>query len=98
MAAKTKTVNPQEEPTEADKDRIGTLDSVLATPEIEVGAVENLAPKGPRTVVIRVNENIEDMSYIAGGRKNNYTFEAGKQYRVPVQIAIELERIGKVWH
>ena len=100
MAAKTERVSPQVEATEDDKDRIGTLDSVLATPEIEVGTIEEVAPrkKGDRTVVIRVNDNIEDMSIVGGGVRKNYTFEAGKQYRVPVQVAIELERIGKVWH
>ena len=100
MATRTKTVNPQVDATEEDKDRIGTLDSVLSTPEIEVGAIEEVAParQGDRMVVVRLNENIEDMSVVAGGNKRNYTFEAGKQYRVPVDVAIELERIGKVWH
>lgn len=100
MAAKTQRANPQVEATEDDKDRIGTLDSVLATPEIEVGTVEEVAParQGARTVVIRLNDNIEDMSLVSGGVKRNYTFEAGKQYRVPVDVAVELERIGKVWH
>jgi hypothetical protein len=99
MATKPKTVNPQVEVTDEDKDRIGTLDSVLATPEIEVGAVENVPVKrGERTVVIRVNDNIEQMSIVAGGRRREYTFEVGKQYRVPVQVAIMLEDIGKVWH
>lgn len=100
MAARTKTVNPQVEVTEDDKDRIGTLGSVLSTPEIEVGTVEEVAPapQGAKTVVVRLNDNIEDMSYVAGGVRRTYTFEAGHQYRVPVQVAVELERIGKVWH
>lgn len=100
MATKPKTVNPQVEATEDDKDRIGTLDSIMAQPEIEVGTVENVAPVAPgsKTVVVRLNDNIEEMSYVARGVRRRYTFEAGKQYRVPVDVAIELERIGKVWH
>ena len=100
MATKPKTVSPQVEATDEDKDRIGTLDSIMAAPEIEVGAIEEVAParQGARMVVVRLNENVEEMSLVAGGRKNKYTFEAGHQYRVPVEVAIELERIGKVWH
>lgn len=100
MAAKTERVSAQQEPTEEDKDRIGTLDSIMAQPEIEVGQVEEVAPapSGTKTVVIRVNQDIEDMSIVAGGRRNRYTFVAGKQYRVPVNVWKELERTGKVWH
>jgi hypothetical protein len=99
MATKPKTANPQVEITDEDKDRIGTLDSVMAAPEIEVGAVEQPpVPRGAKTVVIRVNDNIEDMSLVDGRGRSNYTFEAGHQYRVPVDVALELERIGKVWH
>jgi len=68
-------------------------------PEVEVDAIqENSKPQGVPTVVIRVNENIEEMSYVADGRKERYTFEAGNRYRVPVYIAAELEGLGKVWH
>jgi len=99
MATKPKTVSPQVEITDEDKDRIGTLDSIMAEPEIEVGAVEDTpVHRGTKTVVVRLNDNIEDMSLVSGGRKSNYTFEAGHQYRVPVEVALELERIGKVWH
>jgi hypothetical protein len=68
-------------------------------PEVEVDAVrENSHTLGVPTVVIRVNDNIEDMSYVAGGRRERYTFETGNQYRVPVYIANELESLGKIWH
>ena len=68
-------------------------------PEVEVDAVrENTQTQGVPTVVIRVNDNIEDMSYVAGGRRERYTFETGNQYRVPVYIANELESLGKIWH
>lgn len=79
---------------------IATLSSVLeGAPEVEVDAVqESPQPEGVPMVIIRVNENIEDMSYVAGGRKERYTFEAGNRYRVPVYIANELEGLGKIWH
>lgn len=107
MAQKIETVNAQEDPTPEDENRIGTLSNVLKEAEITVGEPEDVVPQhmhtqwqdnGPRMVVIRVNESIEDMSVVAGGKRSSYTFEAGHQYRVPVDIAIELERLGKVWH
>lgn len=45
--------------------------------------------------VIRINTTIENMTFGAG---NNYTFEEGKQYRVPALIADHLEELGYVWH
>lgn len=87
---------------EADTDRIGTLSSVLGGGEVEVGAPEEVIPESIRkqidTVVVRVNEDVEDMSWVGGGRRLRFTFKQGHVYRVPVPIAIELERIGKVWH
>lgn len=97
-----KRVNPQnEERDETVEGGIGTLSNVLSEeiPEVEVDRVAE-APKrtGVPTVVIRVNDNIEDMSYVANGRAERYTFEVGNRYRVPVYIAAELEALGKVWH
>jgi hypothetical protein len=81
---------------------IGTLSQVLGgTPEIEVDAVTETRkpnPSGPPMVVIRVNEDIEEMSYLAGGRRERYEFTAGHRYKVPVYIAQELEAQGRVWH
>ena len=48
--------------------------------------------------VIRVNTDIEEMTYVAGGRRESYTFVVGNRYRVPVYIAQELENTGKLWH
>jgi hypothetical protein len=98
-----KTVKPQNaERNEEIEGGIGTLSNVLSTPtmpEVEVDSVtESAKPQGVPTVVVRVNEAIEDMSYIADGRKERYTFEAGNRYRVPIYIAAELESLGKVWH
>ena len=100
--ANQETVSPQEDPTPEDEGRIGTLNSVLAGPEITVGEPEETVPRprqrGRRMVQIRVNESIEEMSYVGGGRREVFTFETGHVYNVPVEIAIELERLGKVWH
>lgn len=95
-------VEVQEAPTDADAERIATLASILKGSEVQVGAPEEVIPQQmqaqQRMVVVRVNENVEDMSYVGAGRRLNFTFEAGHQYRVPVEIAMELERIRKVWH
>lgn len=68
--------------------------------EVEVDAIEETVaqPVGTPTVVIRVNETIEDMSYVAEGKVERYTFETGNRYRVPLHIARELEAMGKIWH
>jgi len=101
------TANPNVEATPEDAERIGTLRTLtgeiqVAPQEVVVGAPEETLPeyhqRQRRMVTIRVNENVEEMSYVGGGRREQYTFEAGHQYRVPVEIASELERIGKVWH
>lgn len=87
---------------DVEADRIGTLASVLGDGEVEVGAPEEVIPAHLRrqmdTVEIRVNDNIEDMSWVGGGRRLKFTFEQGHVYRVPRQVAEELERVGKVYH
>lgn len=95
-------VEVQETPTPEDAERIGTLDSVMGGSEVIVGAVEDVIPQHIREqmdlVTIRVNENIEQMSIVAGGRRFSARFEEGHMYRVPPDVAEELERIGKVYH
>lgn len=102
-----KKVNPSQATRDVETDgEIATLNSVSAPqgpvlPEVEVDRVEDLTPPTPtgdRMVVIRVNQDIEDMSYVASGRVERYTFEAGNRYRVPVHVARELEALGKIWH
>lgn len=100
-----KRVSPQNEArNEEVEGEVATLSSVTAEPviqEVEVDPIISDAPKksnGVPTVVIRVNENIEEMSYVANGRKERYTFESGNRYRVPIYIAAELEGLGKIWH
>jgi hypothetical protein len=45
--------------------------------------------------VIRVNTDVEDMTYGAG---TNYTFERGRRYRVPRDLYDWLESRGVVYH
>ncbi len=68
--------------------------------EITVSAVTPTAvPMGARTRIIRVNEDIENMSITAGGRPPRiYSFQQGHQYQVPLDVAAELDAIGKLWH
>jgi hypothetical protein len=101
MASKVETVEVQEEATPEDAERIGTLNSVLSEPEIVVGEPEEVVVprnRGIATYVIRVNSDIEDMSYVAAGKVESYNFKAGHEYRVPWYIAQELENTGRIWH
>jgi hypothetical protein len=68
--------------------------------EITVDAVTPTAvPMGARTRIIRVNEDIENMTITAGGRPPRiYSFQASHQYQVPIDVAAELDAIGKLWH
>ena len=101
-----KRVNPSQESRDVEVEGgIATLDSVnggpqVGLPEVEVDAVVETArpQQGTPLVEIRVNESIEDMSFVASGRVERYTFEVGNRYRVPVHIAHELEAVGKLWH
>ena len=61
---------------------------------------ENPEPSGEVEVrrphrVIRVNSTIEQMTF---GHGNTYDFEAGRQYKVPADLADHLEAKGFVWH
>lgn len=44
--------------------------------------------------LIKVVEDITDMTFGVG---NNYTFEVGKQYKVPLDLAEYLDGLGYVW-
>lgn len=44
--------------------------------------------------LIKVVEEIQDMTFGAG---NNYSFEVGKQYKVPLLLAEYLDDLGYVW-
>ena len=99
--AKQKTVDPQvaEDP---DEPAVSTLEALGIQPqEVVVGteAVPTQAPVRVPTVNIRVNRDIENMSHVGYFGAEHYTFEQGHEYsNVPIYIALELERIGAVWH
>lgn len=94
-------VSAQEEPTEADKDRIATLDSVMSQPEVVVGEAKDTVPpakrRGRRMLKVRLQEDVEEMSVVQGGKRETYSFSAGHEYNVPIDIALELNRLGKVF-
>ena len=49
-------------------------------------------------VLIRTIADIEDMTYgVVNGSPQNYTFKAGVKYKVPVDLAGYLERLGYTW-
>ncbi len=102
MATTKRVPAGQEARDEAQEGGIGTLDQVLGggLPEVEIDpvVVQPQAPQGVRMVTVRVNQDIEEMSWVAGGHRETYEFQTGHQYRVPVYIARELEALGKLWH
>lgn len=50
---------------------------------------------GGRLVTIRVNEDLDNVTI---GVDNHYNFQAGRQYKVPKNVADHLEEKGYVWH
>lgn len=99
--AQVETVDPQapRDPSQGKTTTMADL-GMVARPEIEIDTVTRQAPRqtAPRMVTIRVNTDIEEMTYIQGGRSEKYSFETGRRYQVPIYIAQELEALGKIWH
>ena len=60
----------------------------------EVVAVGVESEESP-SVVIRVNEDIDEMTF---GYGNTFTMKAGGKYQVPREVADHLEGLGLVWH
>lgn len=58
-------------------------------------AVQQQVQVKEATRVIRVNENIEQMTY---GKGTSYDFEVGRTYKVPAELADHLESIGYIYH
>ena len=49
-------------------------------------------------VIIRTISDIEDMTYgVVNGAPQNFTFKAGVKYKVPVDLASYLARLGYTW-
>ena len=100
MAQKTETVDPNVPADETSRRVTTAADLGFDVPQVVVDDVVETANAGPdqRTVIIRVNENIDQMSVVDKFGRREYTFEAGHRYRVPLDVAMELEAIGKIWH
>jgi hypothetical protein len=60
------------------------IDEVL---EVGVALADN-------TTVVRVAEDIENMTY---GHGNSYTFKAGGKYKVPMAVADRLQELGLLY-
>lgn len=73
-------------------DATSPSESPLIIDELEDLAVEL---ETDETVIIRVNEEIVDMTFGAG---NFYSFKVGPRYKVTKDLANYLEEIGAVWH
>lgn len=94
----------QAEGNEVTRGRVDTLgDSINANPnnarrglswdEVEeVGAPVNT---DEMPVVIRAKETIENMTF---GVENHYSFQEGRQYKVPKRVADHMEEKGLIWH
>jgi hypothetical protein len=67
-----------------------TPDAPLVLDEIETVGVQ----VKQTDVIIRTITDIEDMTFGVG---NNYSFKAGVKYKVPVELAAHLERLGYIW-
>lgn len=66
-----------------------------AAPTVIVDSVEEIGVTlADETIIIRVNEDIMDMTYGAG---NLYTFLQGRKYKVSKDLASWLEEKGYLW-
>ena len=64
-------------------------------PTVIVDSVEEVGVElADETQIIRVNEDIVEMTFGAG---NNYTFYQGKKYKVKKDLAAWLEEKGYLW-
>lgn len=72
---------------------------LIETPEPEAIVIGGDEPEivggEDRSVIIRINTDLDDVTIGAG---NNYNFKEGERYRVPVHVATHLEEKGYVWH
>lgn len=89
-------------------DEISTAAAVQA--EIDATSVTDLTQNAPvvvdsveevdaslseNSVIVRVNEDIDDMTLGVG---TLYTFKMGQKYKVPKAVADHLEEKGLIWH
>ena len=65
------------------------------SPTVIVDSVEEVGVElADNTQIIRVNEDVIEMTYGVG---NNYTFLQGRKYKVPKDLADWLEEKGYLW-
>ena len=80
---------------QAEADANSVTDLTGTTPVVVDSVEEVEASLSESTVVIRVNEDIDDMTLGVG---TLYTFKMGQKYKVPKAVADHLEEKGFVWH
>lgn len=81
---------------QAEKDANSVTDLTQESGPVVVDSVEEVeASVSEASVVIRVNEDIDDMTLGVG---NVYSFKMGQKYKVPKAVADHLEEKGYVWH
>lgn len=62
---------------------------------VVVGDTVEIVEAGERSVEIRINTDLEEVTIGAG---NTYNFKEGQRYKVPAHVAAHLEEKGFVWH
>jgi hypothetical protein len=91
-------VNPQQDERSEDQGVMTSYQDLVSPPQVTVDSVTPQGPQAPDMAVIRVNDNIEEMTYSADGHTEKYEFLVDHRYRVPTYIAQELENVGKLYH
>lgn len=81
---------------QAEADANSVTDLTQGSAPVVVDSVEEVeASLTEESVIIRVNEDIEEMTLGVG---NHYTFKMGQKYKVAKSVADHLEEKGLVWH
>lgn len=75
-------------------DAIHDMTVTPQAPTVLDEVVEIGVTMGDGSVVVRVAEDIDNMTY---GHNNNYTFKAGGKYRVPQGVADRLGDLGLLY-
>jgi hypothetical protein len=89
LKARAAEISLMNEAEEAAKSEVVSL--VPERRDVEQGTVRVEVP----FKTIRVNSTLEHMTF---GHGSDYTFEEGRTYKVPREVADHLEEKGYVWH
>lgn len=76
------------------EDQVQDMTVNPAAPTIVDEVVEVGVAMADNTVVVRVAEDVENMTY---GHGNNYTFKAGGKYKIPQPVADRLQSLGLLY-